>query len=742
MNNILQLKGHFEQKKRNSQPGPPNIRTGQKVPTDHLLELKHDLERVREFWINEKIDINPLVSVYYTDVVAKSHRIKCLLKSKRSPNATIVGAKFRNNQDGTEPKHVITHCIPQSAIIDSINKLDIAISIINCRFGSCISYDDIEKINKKEIPYDNTKLSRTGFVSTVVDAFYVEKFDIEINEEHFTDNAIVTIFNTGISTTDLMRKLDIDFLPVRSIDETTLLLTPDQYLQLKTKAPYLIAMAVSDMAEIDSLSDFPQPINAVSIPKPTNEPIIGVIDTLFDERVYFSEWVEFTNKLDVAIPYDAADYNHGTEVSSIIVDGPSFNPQLDDGCGRFRVRHFGVAKHGPFSSFSVLRLIKEIVVQNRDIKVWNLSLGSTKEINPNFISPEAAVLDQIHYENDVVFVIAGTNKIPITLKRQRMGAPADSINSLVVNSVNAENHPASYSRNGPVLSFFNKPDISYYGGDDNKLIRVCAPFGENFVKGTSFAAPWISRKLAYLIHVIGLPREVAKALIIDSATGWEKKKTPSGIIGYGVVPIKIEDILHSKDDEIKFLLTGISEKYDTYNFNIPVPVSQDKQPYIAKATLCYFPKCARNQGVDYTNTEMDVHFGRIKGTTIVTVNDNQQNEDDGYHPLYEGEARKLYRKWDNVKHIEETLKKRRVAKTIYGNGLWGLSIKTTERLEKQDGVGLKFGIVITLKELNGINRIENFIQQCAFRGWLVNKLDVVNQIEVYNKAEAEVEFDE
>lgn len=41
--------------------------------------------------------------------------------------------------------------------------------------------------------------------------------------------------------------------------------------------------------------------------------------------------------------------------------------------------------------------------------------------------------------------------------------------------------------------------------------------GAIYLSGTSFAAPWITRKLAYLIYVMGLSREVAKALIIDAA---------------------------------------------------------------------------------------------------------------------------------------------------------------------------------------------------------------------------------
>ena len=27
--------------------------------------------------------------------------------------------------------------------------------------------------------------------------------------------------------------------------------------------------------------------------------------------------------------------------------------------------------------------------------------------------------------------------------------------------------------------------------------------------------------------------------------------------------------------------------------------------------MTYFPQCDRNQGVDYTGTEMDIHFGRV-----------------------------------------------------------------------------------------------------------------------------------
>lgn len=424
------------------------------------------------------------------------------------------------------------------------------------------------------------------------------------------------------------------------------------------------------------------------------------------------------------------------------MDGPAINPSLDDGCGRFRVKHFGVAKRGRFSSYSILRSIRTAVSQNRDIKVWNLSLGSMLPIKQNFISPEAAELDKIQNEYDVIFVIAGTNGIP-GQPTIPIGAPADSLNSLVINSVTRENTPASYHRVGPVLSFFHKPDVSYYGGDAGHPMHVCTPTGEGFVQGTSFSAPWITRKMAYLICKLGFSREIAKALIVDAAAGWNRQDDVSCSIGYGVVPQRIEDIVKTPDDEIRFVLTGTTDAYETYTYQLPVPIYKDKQPFYARATLCYFPKCIREQGVDYTSTEMDIHFGRVKeqnGKAIISaINSNSQGDDGGRH-LYEPEARQLYRKWDNVKLISEELKNRAVPRKVYGSGMWGLSIKTKERLKEKNGLGLSFGVVVTLKEMNGRNCIDDFIKLCTLRGWIVNRIDVENQIDIYNKAEEEISF--
>ena len=739
MNSVLQLKGHFEQRSNPNRPGPRNLPAGQEIKAAHILDLKNQLSELINFWSDKTLFSKALVSVHYTDVVAKSNRIKDLLsESPKGANESIVGARF--DDTGNVIKHVITHCVHRETMQKTVKELEDCITIMNSQFSGKLYVQQIEDINLNKISIK--AMPKTKFVSLLVDCFHVEYINIDTDKDSIQERSIVTLYETDVRSSQILRKIGISETKYQQLDDITFVMNPDQFEILKDNAPYLIAMSVSDIAQIPSVdsNDIDEDPD-FSIPEPTNEPVVGVIDTHFYDKVYFRDWVEYHNEQSKDIELKPNDFDHGTMVTSIIVDGPTLNPRLDDNCGRFQVRHFGVAKDGRNNSSSIMRTIKKIVAENKDIKVWNLSLGSELEINKNFISPEAAILDELQFKNDVVFIVSGTNKPDDEIAPKRLGSPADSINSIVVNSVDFEQTPAVYSRVGPVLSFFNKPDLSYYGGTDEDRINVYTPYGKRAAYGTSFAAPWITRKMAFLIYKMGLTREVAKALLIDSAAGWKRNEFKSELIGYGVVPKKIDNIIQCENDEIRFVISEVSELFDTYNYNIPIPVYQEGQPFIAKATLCYFPKCSRNQGVDYTDTELDLHFGRIKDNGIKPIDNNIQN-DEGKYFLKEGRARQLYRKWDNIKLIGEELKDSPRARKVYNDGRWGISLKTKERLLGNAGKGLNFGLVITLKEINGKNRMEDFINLCRLRGWLVNKIDIENQIDIYNKADVEINFED
>ncbi|MBN4084133.1 S8 family peptidase [Mycoplasma sp. CSL10166] len=741
MNEILELKGEFEKSPSSTKPGPSNLPIDEFINISNLKKIYNDLIKTLKFWENEKLKINPLISVHYIKIVAKSNRVKGLFKNSiRDNNNLIVGAKFNDNKT----KHIITYCMTLEVLHSSIQKLNEVIKIFEKNFGEEINYSMISEINSGHFKdlFSRTKLRQSTFVNVIVDSYWVDKINVEKEVDDIKEDSIVTIFKTGNKISDIFDQLNISYTNIRKIDETTFLLKTNEYNILKEKAPFLISMSITDISKIDIklyLNDIKNN-SSINIPDPKDEPVVGVIDTMFHEDVYFNKWVEFKNMLDPNIELESKDYIHGTAVSSIIVDGPTFNPQLEDGCGRFRVKHFGVSTASKFSSYSVLKSIKEIVLSNKDIKVWNLSLGSYLEINNNFISPEAAFLDKLQYENDIIFIIAGTNKLNKNINK--IGSPADSINSLVVNSVNFNNEPTDYARSGPVLSFYQKPDVSYYGGTDKQPIRTCTHLGEKLVAGTSFSAPWITRKIAYLIHIMKFSREVAKALIIDSAVGWKNKTNFK--VGYGVVPIHINKIINTPKDEIKFIFYQIADMYESYANNIIVPIDKGKHPFISKAVLCYFPNSSKNQGVDYTNTELDIHFGRIKDKkgNVLTINDNNQNND--HHYTYEESARDFYRKWDNVKVIIENIKtqkgRQKKSKRTFVNQNWGIKIRKKERVLTKSSK-IKFGVVVTLKEINGNNRIYEFIKMNQLSGWIVNKIDVKNKIDVYEKSNEIIEFD-
>lgn len=753
MNPLLQVKLRFANEPNSQQVGAKNLRVNASTSEEKVVALIESLRAVKRFYTDTpKVVRNMLIDVNYNDIIAKSNRIQALLKPiGRTSNDIIVGARFSAAEEGSE-NHIITYYADPATVDRTITELEIIRRFLQDRLdGKAIPSNFNETRTKRpNINYNGYDLSKQKIRNLIVDCSVVESFGVPgIDASPEQETCLITFFKTELPINSLLEKLNIDsgHYGYTFYGDDTISATKELCQYLLENIPYLISMVSSDLSKV-TLNDIgvEQDLPTVVIPDPINEPTIGVIDTLFDESVYFSKWVEnhdYLNEIEMSLARDS-EREHGTEVTSIIVDGPRLNPWLDDGCGRFKVRHFGVCDD-KISVSRLVRKIKEIVFQNPDIHVWNLSLGTEDEVSKNFISYDAAVIDELTSQRNVIFVISGTNdNRSIKNGTLRVGSPADSLNSIVVNSVKHNGTPATYSRKGNVLSFFNKPDVSYYGGDYDERIIVYSPVrGEIEEFGTSFAAPWISRKLCYLIDIMGLSREVAKALIIDAAAGWDYKTSTykvKDLIGYGIVPISINDVLGTPNDEIRFVVYGTSESYKTVNYAIPVPKDEDNNyPYIVRATMCYFPKCSRSQGVDYTSRELSLKFGRVKSDgSIEDIDDNVQ-DDVGAH-VDERASRREFRKWENTKFISKTIKKNRPLKS-YDERLWGISVVSKERLSTRMQGGLNFAAVVTLKEIKGINRIQDFITACALRGYIVNELDVNTQVEVYNTNQEGITFE-
>lgn len=746
MNNLLNIKLKFNHEKNRNKPGPRNLNKTRKTTANDLRRLVLELKKVKEFYSqNDKYVNGVLIDVYYNDIISKSGRIKEVLKIKGECNDSIVGARFTDGLPGIE-NHIITHYVEKNVIDVAIDKLLKAADYIDKYLNGEATSDNFD--SSLPLDYSKCSLKKTKLRDIIIDCSVIEKFDIPnvLDNIEMSDSMVVTFYKTELNIYSLLNELGIDrdkyyYAPA---GENTLFVDKNLLNVLLTKVPHLISMAVSDVSEISFSTENKDNRKHFDIPKPTNQPIIGVIDTLFDKSVYFGEWVDYHEVLEFfeETNKNESHYEHGTSVTSIIVDGPRLNPWLEDNCGMFRVRHFGVCLDR-ISITSLVRKLERIVQQNQDIHVWNLSLGTSEEVSKNFISFDGAALDALEQKYNVIFVIAGTNDIRNNKKDYlRVGSPADSINSVVVNSVRKDGSPVSYSRKGKILSFFNKPDVSYYGGDFDERITVYSSKGIDEQYGTSFAAPWIARKLCYLIDILGFTREVAKALLIDSAAGWEYKQGQyklQNIIGFGVVPKDISKVVECDNSEIKFTLTGTAHTFATSNYAIPVPKDEgNKSYYIARATLCYFPECNRLQGVDYTQRELSLKFGIVVGDTIKDINKNTQDDENEYNN--ERKARSDFRKWENTKFISSLLGKNR-GLTLYNEGFWGVSLTSKERKNIATMEDLNFGVVITLKNIQGKNRIDEFKHACLLRGYIVNDVKIKNQISIYNTAQEEVKFD-
>lgn len=167
---------------------------------------------------------------------------------------------------------------------------------------------------------------------------------------------------------------------------------------------------------------------------------------------------------------------------------------------------------------------------------------------------------------------------------------------------------------------------------------------------------------------------------------------------------------------------------------------------VLNATLCYSPYCSRAQGVDYTCTELDLHFGRMKPdkngkTKVDSVNSNTQADKDGAK-CSEKNARTIYRKWDNVKIVSDVIKTGFRPRKLYtDDGMWGIMVRSKERLNKKLGQGMNYALVITLKEMSGFNRIGDFIKSCQLNGWMVNEIRVDNHQDIFTIAQQKVNLE-
>ena len=136
MNPLLQVKLRFTGEKNTQKPGARNLRAKAETSTEKIDELIDSLRAVLRFYKdNSRITNDVMIDVWYNDIIAKSNRVRELLKpSRHSTNDTVVGARFSDAPEGEE-NHIITHYVDEKTIYKTIEELQVAKEFLLKRLG-------------------------------------------------------------------------------------------------------------------------------------------------------------------------------------------------------------------------------------------------------------------------------------------------------------------------------------------------------------------------------------------------------------------------------------------------------------------------------------------------------------------------------------------------------------------------------------------------------------------------------
>ena len=374
MNDLLELNGKLE---TSNFMGSVSISLPSKVTIEanKIDTYIKELEDLYNFWIQNQVINGGLISVYYNRIIPKTRRIERLLSvSSENSNMYVKGVRF----DSTGNKHIITYYLKLDTIKIVIERLKKISNILKEICNGKINKDNFIVIdNNEKIILNKYNMSKSSVKIIIKDLIDIEKFGLFRNTDTELKSGYITLFIGDKKIEEVLNSLGISNMDYSLFEDDTIYTENSSVFEkIRNQASYLISMTMKDLStytnedfnKIDPLFDFS------NFKKPTNEPTIGVIDTLFSNDVYFKDWVEYHDLVSDDIEKNIESYYHGTEVDSIIVDGGHINPEWDDNCGNFKVRHFGVSVAGVNNSYIIISKIKEIVKNNLDIKVWNMIL--------------------------------------------------------------------------------------------------------------------------------------------------------------------------------------------------------------------------------------------------------------------------------------------------------------------------------------------------------------------------------
>lgn len=460
---------------------------------------------------------------------------------------------------------------------------------------------------------------------------------------------------------------------------------------------------IDEVTGIDSEAGKLETIELEVTPPDTDSPEIAVIDSgIMEGHKYISPAIIPANSKSYIIgDTSTADLvrngGHGTRVAGAILYPYGINKTVVSYQLPCFVRNLRVLDNNNKLTHKLpAELMKQIVEDNSDCKIFNLSINSNVSSKLKHMSSWAATIDTLINENNILFLISAGNLTRDDIRHYiesgnfypnyldepycRIANPAQSSFAITVGSVNhtafddanfqslgTENEISPFSRIGTGIWGMIKPDVVEYGGGlaiskfgnivsikeelAPELIRSTMDGGYGVgsdIVGTSFATPKVSYIVAQLLKLY--PDEdinLLRALVVQGArlpnTFFENPTVKSiKCFGYGIP--SLERVTKNTEQRITFYNAGSirAEEGHIYSLGIPNSLRSPAEEYdiLIEVTLSYTAKVrrTRQKTKSYLSTWLDWTSSKV-GEPFDSFKDYVLKEIEGSVTVYDRDVR-------------------------------------------------------------------------------------------------------
>ena len=521
--------------------------------------------------------------------------------------------------------------------------------------------------NETDDDYNNRVVEKKNAYHQEVDALIMERqTQLENIATAYNGEFITSFIEDGDTFSTTLR--------ISGIGLRDVILNYSYIFEVSLKAEVTVETTASNMQQIPSDLNLEAPL--------PESPVICIIDSGLQENHKYIEQAILQTDSFSFIPNstdtsdEVAHNGHGTRVAGAVL-----YPENVPRSGTYQlpcfIRNVKVLGNNNGMPDEISRedvistTVKRFAVEAQTkTKIFNHSIGERKPFYElKHMSAWAAKIDDVSYENDVLFIQAAGNIVDDVIKAHiqaghdypnylgqplsQISNPAQSLQALTVGSISHSNfetedimamgksgEPSSFSRVGPGIWDSIKPDVVEYGGthainkSGNDIIlttpeEVClelirrSPAGPAFSKdciGTSFSAPRVAFIASEIQKIFpdssallyrALIAQSARWPNIDGAPSTEQCQNLLRRVGYGLPNV----IRATQNNEYRATLVtpqtleiGDGEAH-VFTVNVPQELRDLGEDYniLLEITLSYSakPKRTRRSHRSYLSTWLD-----------------------------------------------------------------------------------------------------------------------------------------